>query len=267
MSYLLKIEAILVCVGSGIAVGYVDGNVVIVAVGEVDVITTAIGVIWYGSWCRVDLVVAGVVRVHVVDFDADVSVAHIIVKDPFFPSVSTTKCVAKSESSKVATTFEPEAFVALRASIHTEVMRPQERDLVAQQFREPVIWSEVSLISVVVLWCRFGGKLPRFALKSGAQSTSELQSGHVLGDLQPYNLVDMGTDWAVAVRTGAAYGGGGFFAASTPPRAISATAVAHVYILPADPHPITLILLGVTTTTAAQRAIVFLVAGINDVAD
>jgi len=45
VSYLLKIDAILICIGCGVTIGDVDGNVVVVAVGEVDVITvTAVGI-------------------------------------------------------------------------------------------------------------------------------------------------------------------------------------------------------------------------------
>jgi len=46
MSYLLKIDAILVCVGCSIAVSDVDRNVIVVTVGKVDVITITAAGIW-----------------------------------------------------------------------------------------------------------------------------------------------------------------------------------------------------------------------------
>jgi len=62
MSYLLKIDAMLVSVGGGITVRNIDGDIVIVAVGEVDaIIVTAI---WRGCvrcGCRIAFVVAVVV--------------------------------------------------------------------------------------------------------------------------------------------------------------------------------------------------------------
>jgi hypothetical protein len=108
MSNLLKIDAILICIGCSIAVCYVDRNVVVVAVGKVDVITiTAVGIRCGGS--RVDFIVASI---NVVDFDANVCVAQAIVKTSVYPAAP-AKCVTKPEPSNIAAAFKPETFVAL----------------------------------------------------------------------------------------------------------------------------------------------------------
>jgi hypothetical protein len=126
MSDLLKIDAILVCIGCGIAVGYVDRNVVIVAVGKVDVITVTAAGIWCGCCSRVNFVVT----VGVIDFDTNICVAQAIVKISINPAAP-TKCVTKPEPVLI-TTFEAETLVALRTAIQTKIMRPRQRKLDAQ---------------------------------------------------------------------------------------------------------------------------------------
>jgi len=102
MSYLLKVYATLSCVG-GVAVRYVDGDVVVVAVGKVDVSIAAVG-------RRRSNVVF--VDVGAVDFDANVSVAQAIVKSSFYPSTS-AEGFTKPVPSNVTTVFESKLFAVL----------------------------------------------------------------------------------------------------------------------------------------------------------
>jgi len=74
VSYLLKIDAILVSVGGSVAVGDVDGDVIVVTVSKVDVVTgTAVGVGRSRRGGTIDLGAC------VVNFDADICVAQTVV--------------------------------------------------------------------------------------------------------------------------------------------------------------------------------------------
>jgi hypothetical protein len=103
--------------------------------------------------------------------------------------------------------------------------------------------------------------LPSFALESGTQSASELQSRHVFRNLQPHDFVDMGANWAVAVSTGATQGRGLVATASPRIPCVFAT-VTHIYILliiipcifsalTTGLHPVALIFFGITITATA----------------
>jgi len=74
MSNLLKIGTTLVGIGCGITVCYVDRDIIVIAVGQIDVT-------WCGSSCG-----NFVVTVVSVDFDANVCVTRAIVKASISPA-------------------------------------------------------------------------------------------------------------------------------------------------------------------------------------
>lgn len=130
MRYAWKIDAVLTGIGSGITVCDVDGDAVVIAVRDVDIVSSscsgggsAVGdaVVRY-----VIIAVIGNIVIVSVDFDIDVCVVHIIVKDSAGGISSATPVNSvptnspKPCSTNITAAFEASVFdvaVALRTVI------------------------------------------------------------------------------------------------------------------------------------------------------
>jgi hypothetical protein len=116
MSYLLKIDAILVCIGCVAVVCNVNSDVVIIAIGKVDVATCCVG--WRFS-CLVDF---------------DVVVAHTVVVKTSVNPAAPTKCVTKP-APRVTAALKSKVFAVALCAVIVEAkiaVRYRERNFVAQ---------------------------------------------------------------------------------------------------------------------------------------